>query len=386
MKYSPLIKYSPDASRQPGAVYAQQFAPAIDCVSGEASVPIGEYLEIVRRQLWKILLFVVASVVATYFVSLYLKPTYRAVAVIDIDRFAPSGVVGEEPSRRADINDADEFLLTQVRLIQSNAVLRPVAEKYRLFQPTGDEHSKQPDFEHGVRPTELSGLKVKRQPNTYLILISYDSHDPILAANVANAIASSYIQSTLDVRARSSAGLSSFMEKQLDELKTKMERSEQALAKFKSEFDVIDPAQKTNILSSRLLQLNTEYTAAQVDRVRKESTYNSILSGSLEAAQLSGQGEELGKLVDQLNEVTQHFAEVKTTYGSNHPEYQKAASRLTELQDQVIQTRKNIFNRVALDYKGWWVHRRTPRTGRAGPRRARRYRSVRGARPPRRPP
>jgi uncharacterized protein involved in exopolysaccharide biosynthesis len=107
---------------------------------------------------------------------------------------------------------------------------------------------------------------VTRPPNTYLLLISYRSSEPRLAAQVANGIAQSYLEHTYHIRYRSSLGLSSFMEKQLDELKAKMERSSGALMAFERELNVINPEEKTSILSSRLLQLNTEYTSAQADR------------------------------------------------------------------------------------------------------------------------
>ena len=62
-------------------------------------------------------------------------------------------------------------------------------------------------------------------PNTYLLLISYRSPDAHLAADVANAIANSYLQHTYDIRVRSSASLASYMEKEMEELKAKMESS-----------------------------------------------------------------------------------------------------------------------------------------------------------------
>lgn len=351
---SELARYRSPSPGVSGSLYRPTFNPIIDCTPSEPSVPIREYFQIVRQHLWKIVPFVFLCTLGTYLVSSRLKPIYEATAVIDVDRFAPTGILGEEVNRTAEINDADEFILTQVRLIQSNAVLRPVAEKYRLLkrERVGQRNNPKNLQRELAGPIALSGLKVKRQAETYLILISYRSSDCMLAANVANGIANSYIERTFDIRVHSSAALSSFMEKQLNELKAKMERSAHALARFESELDVIDPEEKTNILSSRLQQLNTEYTNAQVDRVRKESIYNSAQGGSLEAAQLSGQGEELTRLIDQLNEAAQHFAEVKSIYGSSHPEYQKASSRFSELQRQVNQTRKNIFQRVALDYKG----------------------------------
>ena len=172
----------------------------------------------------------------------------------------------------------------------------------------------------------LKKLKVTRPPNTYMLLISYRSKDKRLAADVANAIAQSYLAHTYNIRYRAAAGLSQFMERQLEELRAKMEKSSAALAQFERELNVINPEEKTSILSARLLQLNTEYTKAQADRVRKEAAYNSVQGGSMEAAQVSTQGEALSKLTESLNEAQQKFAEVKTRYGANHPEYKRIAA------------------------------------------------------------
>ena len=197
----------------------------------------------------------------------------------------------------------------------------------------------------------MSGLKVTRPPNTYLLLISYRSPDARLAADVANGVARSYVEHTYNIRFRSSASLSSFMEKQLEELKAKMERSSAALARFERELNVINPEQKTSILSARLLQLNTEYTNAQADRVRKESAWQSVQDGSLEAAEVSTQGESLKTLAAKLDEARQKFADVKTHYGANHPEYRKAAVQVEEIERQLQQSRKDTARRVNVEYR-----------------------------------
>jgi succinoglycan biosynthesis transport protein ExoP len=192
---------------------------------------------------------------------------------------------------------------------------------------------------------------VVRPPNTYLLLISYRSPDPDLAANVANSVADSYIQHTYDIRFRASAGLSAFMEKQMEELKAQMERSSAALAQFEKDLSVIDPEEKTSILSSRLLQLNTEFTNAQSDRVRREAAFNSVKTGSMEAAQASTQGDQLRKLADRVDEAREKFAVIMTQYGANHPEYKKASSQLTELERQFDALKTNIVQRVSLEYQ-----------------------------------
>ncbi len=197
----------------------------------------------------------------------------------------------------------------------------------------------------------LSGLSVTRPANTYLLLVSYRSPDPRVAANIANAVANSYLAHTYDIRIRSSAGLSSFMEKQLDDLKAKMEKSSLALARFEKDLEVVNPEEKTNILSARLLQLNTEYTSAQAERVRAEAAWNGVQSGSVEAAEVSSQGESLTKLADTRNTARQRLATVKSTYGVNHPEYRKASLELAEVEKEFEDTRHTINERIAVAYR-----------------------------------
>src|ERR1017187_8184353 len=103
----------------------------------ESVVPLSHYLWILRRHKWRILTFVLGCVAATVVVSSRLTPIYESTAAIDIDRQAPSGVIGQDSARMAP-NDADQFLATQVKIIQSDSVLRPVAERFRIKLVEGD--------------------------------------------------------------------------------------------------------------------------------------------------------------------------------------------------------------------------------------------------------
>jgi len=313
--------------------------------------PVSHYFWLIRRYRWRILLFVAASVAATVIISNRMTPVFEATATVDIDREVPTGIVGPE-ARRMGLNDSDQFMATQMSLIESDAVLRPVADQYKLRELEQDSSEEPRDAvrSHDA-PVVLKQLKVVRPPNTYLLQISYRSTDPLLAALVANGVAQSYLECTYDIRFRSSSSLTAFMERQLGELKAKMERSSAALAQFERELNVINPEEKTSIISARLLQLNTEYTNAQSARVSKEALYALSKEGSADALQVSAQGAPLAKLAEQLNTAEQKFAEIKTHYGPAHPEYKKAESEVTEVQNQIQRTRQNISERIKLDYQ-----------------------------------
>ena len=316
-----------------------------------AHVPLSHYLWILRRHGWKMLGFVALVMLCTVVVSLRLTPIYESTATIDIDRRMPTGVLGED-STQAVNNDADQFLATQMKLIQSDSVLRPVVDKFKLreVEPDALEEAVDQSATSLEAPVELKPLRVTRPPNTYILQISYRSQHRQLAADVANAIAQSYLAHSYAIRYKATENLGDFMERQLEELKAKMEKSSEALARFERDLNLINPEEKTSILTARLLELNSEYTKAQGDRVRKEAAYNSVQNGSLAAAQASDQGEALKKLSQDLGEAEQKFAEGRTTYGANHPEYKKLQTRVTELESQLDAARKNVARRAEVEY------------------------------------
>jgi len=338
--------WAPPSDRLPA--YAAPPLSVVDDEPEEPRIPLSHYLWILKRYHTRIAGFVIAAVLTTWLVSARLTPIYESTATVDIDRQRPSGVVGEDAAPAA-LNDADQFLATQMKLVESDSVLRPVDERLGLRRA---EHQAVSDASESAEqaPVSLRRLRVTRPPNTYLMQISYRSEDPKLAADAANAIAQSYLEHTYNIRIRSSASLSAFMEKQLEELKTKMERSSQALAKFERDLNVLNPEEKTSILSSRLEQLNADYTAAQSERLKKEAAYDSVRGGSLDAALATSQGEPLRKLSERLNEARENLAAVESFYGSKHPEYRRAKAKLDDVQASFDETRASIVGRAESEF------------------------------------
>jgi capsular exopolysaccharide synthesis family protein len=314
---------------------------------------LSQYLWVVKRHRWKLAGFVIFSVIATVIVSKRLTPLYESTAVIDIDRQTPAAVLGNESTSAVNSADVENYLTTQEQIVQSDAVLRPVVEKYHLMSPALRKLANDPLLSSRLKdaPIELRGLKVTRPLHTFLLLISYRSPDPQLSADVVNEIARSYIRHTYDIRYQAASQMTGYMEKQLEELKAKMERSAGALANLEKDLDVINPEEKTNVFSARLLHLDNDLTAAQVDRAGKEAAFNAVKGGSLPAAEASSEGEQLRTLEAKLNDATERFAEVQTQFGSTHPIYKKAASQVTELQWEIDVLRRRIVQRVGIDYQ-----------------------------------
>ena len=315
-----------------------------------ATVPLGHYLWMLSRHKWRLLLFVATAIAVTIFISMRLTPYFESTATLDVDRMAPNGIIGQDASnaRSSSMADSDTFLATQIRLIQSDSVIRPVVQKYKLQaarEKTAD------NLAGDEAPVVLPYLNVQRPAKTYLLTIAFRSPKPVLAAAVANAIANSYIDHSYRTRLNSSEKQAKFIATQLEELKAKMERSSGALVQFEKDLNVISPEEKTNIQSARLLQLNTEWTRAQADRVTREATVKLARAGTVEALESVPQGEQLKRLSDRMGEEAERFAVLKTQYGPNWPEYKRASAKLTQLQQEFESLKVAVGRRIENDYK-----------------------------------
>ena len=102
---------------------------------------------------------------ATLIVSLRLTPIYESTATMDIDRQMPTNVLGQEPVKNTD-NDADQFLATQVKMIQSDSVLRPVVDKFHLREVEKDALEEAIDKSHASleAPVILKNLQSRGLP------------------------------------------------------------------------------------------------------------------------------------------------------------------------------------------------------------------------------
>ncbi len=311
-----------------------------DSGSSVSTAALYPMLLMLRRHAGRILLAAFAMAVIALIVSKRLTPLYESTATLEVNPDHSSDLLGPDAARTA-WNDSDQLIATQLRIIQGDSVLRPVVTRYHLPLESDVANA----------PIVLKSLKVVRPPNTYLIQVSYRSSDPALAASVANGIADSYMRHVFSTRLIDRKSQTNFMEQQLDEVRAAMERSARAVNEFESKLGVVDAQDKTNILSARLLQLSTEYTAAQADRIKKQAEYQGMFNGSMPAAQESDQGENLKQLQTSLDQAEQKFVEVREHFGVKHPEYERQAAIVAGLKSQLNDARSDVEQRSKVAFQ-----------------------------------
>lgn len=123
----------------------------------------------------------------------------------------------------------------------------------------------------------LGGLAVVPVRNSRLVNLRYRSADPVFASRAANALAEAYIAQGLSFRALASQDANTFLSAQLEEQKTKLADSEQALQAYKEQHGAValtDP--QNNIVVRKLADTSAELTRARSERLHKEQLFQTI--------------------------------------------------------------------------------------------------------------
>jgi succinoglycan biosynthesis transport protein ExoP len=323
----------------------------------ETGRSVEQLSQIINLQKWNILALMALAMAIAVGIQFVIPKSYEASSLVKVDRHSAMGVVGQEAAQVSSVDDMDQTITTLMELAQSDPVLRPVAEKYDLLNVERQLKglSVKEAEKKKLAPITLKNLKVSRPPNSYLIRIAYRANDSNLAAAAANGIAQSLSEHANDTWNRSYTELSALVVQDMNALHAKMENSTKTLAAYEQKLGMVDPEQRATALSSRYLQLNTEYTAAQEERLRREAVVAAIGgSGTLAAAQAADGATQSSLLSDAMKReeaARQQFSLVRSFYGENHPEYKKAVKELDEVQSEIVELRQNAKDRAEAEYQ-----------------------------------
>jgi len=244
---------------------------------------ISEYLAILQKRARLIILCVLLALSVSVVKSLMSKPLYRATTVLDIDK--DRGTPYDVSDRFVLYSWWDpEYLPTQTRLIRSREVAERVVRKLNLlqnkdFNPGVDDVSPNTliaDADKRVTGAAVGvqgGITVTPVKGTNLVELSYVAATPDLAADIANAVAETYIDWNLETKYSTLDKAGRFITSQIEQLKAEIRDKEVQLQTYGREKGIVSPDPQMNVTLQNLDQLNKDYAGAVADRVAKQAKF-----------------------------------------------------------------------------------------------------------------
>ncbi|HEX9984127.1 MAG TPA: polysaccharide biosynthesis tyrosine autokinase [Thermoanaerobaculia bacterium] len=300
-------------------------------------VHLTHYWNIIYKR-WKVAVSILIVVMAgTFLASYFSKPLFRSAITIQIERDNPNQLTLDDFFGIA--ASEQEFLQTQYVLLKSRGLAERVIEEHKLLSD--------PDFYPagiaGKTPAEirvatdsmvnsiLGTITIVPVRNTSLVEISCIASTPRLSQKIAEAWGDSFMRMNVDKKLDNVRQASDFIARQIAQVRADLDKSRTELQQYGESKDIVSVNDTSNVVMQKLLQLNTDVTAAQNDRIQRQSDYNAVVSGNPET--VAGSDPIVARLSDDLSRLQREYNEKLSTLKAGHP-------TMLQLDQQIEQTRQ----------------------------------------------
>jgi len=329
-----------------------------------------DYWPIVLRHKWTILSAMLVALLVGTVVSFSTTPIYEAVGRVVINREgADSAALKTSDASGSD--SYDDYMVamdTQTHVFQSDAIAKLVIRKLNLdsdpaFAGKGAARASsapiasqagsrqiEPHQEAALVAKFHGALQINSIPRTRLLEIRFSSSDPSLAAKAVNTLIDTYIEQNYKTHLDATTRTSDWLAQQLSELQMKVEESQEKLVRYQKEHGILGIDEKQNIITSKLDELNKELTAAEGDRMQKESVYRLASSGEPDLLSNLDPSSPLVKLRSQEEDLHRQLAQASVHFQPTYPKVEELNQQLDAVQADIKAEIKRLATKYEKDY------------------------------------
>ncbi len=222
-----------------------------------------DYLTILKRRWWLVLLPLLILPIVSYSFSYTIPPEYLSQTLVLVE----GQKVSEGYVKPVINDDLDSQLSSMKEQILSRSRLQPILESYNLFSNLHADMDTRLDLmRKDIEIKPIHSELARGLPGFY---ISFKASDPHVAQAVCTEITSMFTNENLKQRAQSAEGTTDFLKGQLDNAKRNLDEQDTKLAQFQQKNIGRLPGEE-NTNSSMLGTLSTQLEAANQDLARKE--------------------------------------------------------------------------------------------------------------------
>ncbi len=326
--------------------------------SGEAEAAHESPLQLIWQRKWPILAFATAMTVVAAFIVEHMPPRYSAAASVMIDA-RKMQVIEAQSVLSNPLLDLDG-LRTEMEQLQSPDVARAVVTQLdlthnpefcpdppglvdRLYAAVTREPMSRPTSctVTAERATEqlLKMVTGSNDSRSYIIKVTAQAGDPVLAASIANAYAGAFVAAqraqTTEVAAQADTWLSSYLE----QLRTQMQAADTQVEEYERTHQLTSVHGET-VVSQRLTELNSQYSVATSELAQKQSALQQVQSlghGDVDvsAAPVVLASPVIQQLIERRSQLQATEADLRTRYGDAYPAVQSATAQVARMQQAI---------------------------------------------------
>jgi capsular exopolysaccharide synthesis family protein len=336
------------------------FSTAPSALPGSASA--GRTLLDLRRVLFArkyfVIIVVALATVISFFYAQTRVPVYEATASaeIEVPRSESLGLSNAVGTLYGD--DTTTVVSTQAfRLTSHSLVFRAVVElaaenrgpfpdSFKNLRSPIEDDSLPPAVRAKIVNSVVGALSVNTIPRTNAVRIAYRHKDPTVARDFVNRLLSVFMERSIEDRLAGTSQVSSMLSTQMNDLKNHAADTQQKLADFQEEHNLIGGDEKDNLTTTNLKIINEQLAEAQADQIIKQARLRLVESGNPELLASVAPTPTLQTLRSHETQVKVELGELTSKYGPGFPKVHELQTQLSTLENAIASESANITRRA----------------------------------------
>ena len=374
MNLPPVSHSSPERGPQPVArknnpARTQVEIPAVyDSPGRQDEGTLAEYLHALWRRKLSIGLVVAVFGAAALLISLRERPMYSARTSLEVLELNENFLNRKEvdPNSVPNMTSTEAYMQTQVRLLQSASLVTSVVQKLGLDRDPAYQHPKDrwawlPAF---LRPqangaeTPLaravtdcrSHLQVDAPGDSRILDVNFEWPKADVAAVFVNTLVDQYVDQSMQASWQTAQRTGTWLTKQLQETKQKLERSEAHLQDYARSQGLLYTNEKENVTEDKLRQVQQDLGKAQADRMAAEAQYDLLNTAPPESLPKILDDGTLREYQVRLTELRRQYSELNVTLTPAHEKVQRVQAQIAALETALRKAQQDLVNRIRNEF------------------------------------
>lgn len=318
---------------------------------GHRQLGYEDYIEILRRRWWILLLPAIVGSVGAFLWSLTLADRYTSRTLVLVeqqkvpDSYVKSVVSGDIAMR---LGTMQEQILSRTRL-------QPIIDKFGLFKNEKGKMATEDMVERlrkSISVTPIRSLVSSGGDELPGFTISFTAAEPRLAQQVCAEITSMFIEENLRLREQRAEGTTDFLKSELEQAKRNLDEQDAKLATFKQKYIGALPGnEQTDINMMAGFSSQLDAVTSQLNRAQQDKAYaESLLAQQISAWQLSqkaGGPQQVDNLEQQLVGLQTQLTAMQAHYTADHPDVVKLKEAIAALKKKIDDNKAFAHNETA---------------------------------------
>jgi polysaccharide chain length determinant protein (PEP-CTERM system associated) len=295
-----------------------------------------DYLAIVRRRHWLIIIPMILAAIGGYVLSIYLPKKYISHTTILVEQ----PIVPDSYVRPVVSEDLNQRLASMKEQILSRTRLQQLVDQFSLYRNDVRRAPMEELVERlrkSITVTPMDPMAGTRSLQLPGFSVDVTMGEPRLARQICTEISSMFMEQNLHVRQQQAEDTTQFLAKQLEEAKGKLDDQDAKLAAFQSRhIGELPDDEKSNLtllmgMTPRVEAATQALNQAQQDKAFTESLLSQQLTASDSSKEIKDSltpEQQLRHLQNQLHSLQGHYTEI-------HPDIVRLKNDIAELQQKL---------------------------------------------------